>query len=57
MILRPLKGRGMVSGLFEMKRDAIPPHPALSRPASSTVISAFSDSLTKQDKEAMWQDI
>jgi hypothetical protein len=28
MILRVLKGRGMVSGLFEKKRDAIPPHPA-----------------------------
>jgi hypothetical protein len=28
MILRLLKGRGMVSGLFEKKRDAIPPHPA-----------------------------
>jgi hypothetical protein len=28
MILRQLKGRGMVSGLFEKKRDAIPPHPA-----------------------------
>jgi hypothetical protein len=27
MILRLLKGRGMVSGLFEKKRDAIPPHP------------------------------
>jgi hypothetical protein len=23
-----LKGREMVSGLFEKKRDAIPPHPA-----------------------------
>jgi hypothetical protein len=23
-----IKGRGMVSGLFEKKRDAIPPHPA-----------------------------
>jgi hypothetical protein len=29
MILRLLKGRGMVSGLFEKKRDAIPPHFAL----------------------------
>jgi hypothetical protein len=28
MILRLLKGRGVVSGLFEKKRDAIPPHPA-----------------------------
>jgi hypothetical protein len=28
MILRLLKGRGMVSGLLEKKRDAIPPHPA-----------------------------
>jgi hypothetical protein len=28
MILRLLKGRGMVSGLFEKKRDAIPPLPA-----------------------------
>jgi hypothetical protein len=28
MILRLLKGRGMVSGLFEKKRDAIPPPPA-----------------------------
>jgi hypothetical protein len=28
MILLLLKGRGMVSGLFEKKRDAIPPHPA-----------------------------
>jgi hypothetical protein len=28
MILRLLKGRGMVLGLFERKRDAIPPHPA-----------------------------
>jgi hypothetical protein len=28
MILRLLKGRGMVLGLFEKKRDAIPPHPA-----------------------------
>jgi hypothetical protein len=27
MILRLLKGRGMVSGLFEKKRDVIPPHP------------------------------
>jgi hypothetical protein len=27
MILRLLKGRGMVSGLFEKKLDAIPPHP------------------------------
>jgi hypothetical protein len=26
MILRLLKGRGMVSGLFDKKRDAIPPH-------------------------------
>jgi hypothetical protein len=26
MIWRLLKGRGMVSGLFEKKRDAIPPH-------------------------------
>jgi hypothetical protein len=26
MILQLLKGRGMVSGLFEKKRDAIPPH-------------------------------
>jgi hypothetical protein len=26
MILRLLKGRGMVLGLFEKKRDAIPPH-------------------------------
>jgi hypothetical protein len=26
MILRLLKDRGMVSGLFEKKRDAIPPH-------------------------------
>jgi hypothetical protein len=29
MILRLLKGRGMVSGLFEKKRGAISPHPAL----------------------------
>jgi hypothetical protein len=28
MILRLLKGRGMVSGLIEKKRDVIPPHPA-----------------------------
>jgi hypothetical protein len=28
IILRLLKGRGMVSGLFEKKRDAIPTHPA-----------------------------
>jgi hypothetical protein len=28
MILRLLKGRGMVSGRFEKKRDAISPHPA-----------------------------
>jgi hypothetical protein len=28
MILRLLKGRGMVSGLFERKWDAISPHPA-----------------------------
>jgi hypothetical protein len=28
MILRLLKGRGMISGLFERKWDAIPPHPA-----------------------------
>jgi hypothetical protein len=28
MILRLLKGRGMVSGPFAKKRDAIPPHPA-----------------------------
>jgi hypothetical protein len=28
MILRLLKGGGMVSELFEKKRDAIPPHPA-----------------------------
>jgi hypothetical protein len=28
MILRLLKGRRMISGLFEKKRDAIPPHPA-----------------------------
>jgi hypothetical protein len=28
MILRLLKGRGMVSGLFEKKRDAILPDPA-----------------------------
>jgi hypothetical protein len=28
MILRLLKGRGMVLGLFEKKQDAIPPHPA-----------------------------
>jgi hypothetical protein len=28
MILRLLKGRGMVSGLFEKKRDVTPPHPA-----------------------------
>jgi hypothetical protein len=28
MILRLLKGRGMVSGLFEKERDAIPTHPA-----------------------------
>jgi hypothetical protein len=28
MIWRLLKGRGMVSGLFEKKREAIPPHPA-----------------------------
>jgi hypothetical protein len=27
MILRLLQGREMVSGLFEKKRDAIPPHP------------------------------
>jgi hypothetical protein len=27
MILRLLKGRGMVLGLFEKKRDAISPHP------------------------------
>jgi hypothetical protein len=27
MVLRLLKGRGMVSGLFEKKRDAILPHP------------------------------
>jgi hypothetical protein len=27
MILRLLKGRGIVSGLFEKKRDAMPPHP------------------------------
>jgi uncharacterized membrane protein len=27
MILRLLKGRGMVSGLFEKKQDAIPPRP------------------------------
>jgi hypothetical protein len=26
-----VKGRGMVSGLFEKKRDAIPPHPAPSQ--------------------------
>jgi hypothetical protein len=26
----------MVSGLFEKKWDAIPPHPASSRPTSST---------------------
>jgi hypothetical protein len=28
MILLLLKGKGMVSGLFEKKRDDIPPHPA-----------------------------
>jgi hypothetical protein len=28
MILQLLKGKGMVSGLFENKRDAISPHPA-----------------------------
>jgi hypothetical protein len=28
MILRLLEGRGMVSELFEKKRDANPPHPA-----------------------------
>jgi hypothetical protein len=28
MILQLLKGRGMVSGLIEKKRDAISPHPA-----------------------------
>jgi hypothetical protein len=28
MILRLLKGRGMVSGLFEKKQDVILPHPA-----------------------------
>jgi hypothetical protein len=31
MILLLLKDRGMVSGLFEKKRDAIPPHPAPSQ--------------------------
>jgi hypothetical protein len=30
MILQLLKGRGMISGLFEKKRDAIPPHSPLS---------------------------
>jgi hypothetical protein len=34
MIFRLLKGRGMVSGLFGKKWDAIPPHPAST---SSTV--------------------
>jgi hypothetical protein len=29
MILKLLKGKGMVSGLIKKKRDAIPPHPAL----------------------------
>jgi hypothetical protein len=37
MILRLLQGRGMVSGLFEKKRDAIPPHPA---PPQALCISA-----------------
>jgi hypothetical protein len=37
MILQLLKGRGMISGLFEKKRDAILPHPA---PPQALVISA-----------------
>jgi hypothetical protein len=39
MILRLLKGRGMVSGLFEKKRDAIPPHPA--PPQALQVLQSF----------------
>jgi hypothetical protein len=39
MILRLLKGRGMVSGLFEKKRDAIPPHPA--PPQALTVCKSY----------------
>jgi hypothetical protein len=31
MILRLLKGRGMVLGLFEKKRDAIPPQSEMGR--------------------------
>jgi hypothetical protein len=38
MILRLLKGRGMVSGLFEKKRDAISPHPA---PPQALTITQF----------------
>jgi hypothetical protein len=37
MILRLLKGRGMVSGLFEKKRDAIPPHLASPQALITTV--------------------
>jgi hypothetical protein len=38
MILRLLKGRGMVSGLFEKKWDDIRPHPA---PPQTLVITVY----------------
>jgi hypothetical protein len=38
MILRLLKGRVMVSGLFKKKWDAIPPNPA---PSQTLVTSDF----------------
>jgi hypothetical protein len=42
MILRLLKGRGMVSGLIEKKRDAIPPHPVPPQALSLSNISLYS---------------
>jgi hypothetical protein len=47
MILRLLKGRGMVSGLFGKKRDAIPPNPA--PPQALTISIALLNVRMKRD--------
>jgi hypothetical protein len=52
MILLLLNGRGIVSGLFEKRRDAIPPHPA---PPSTAKIDSLVNNLEKRSKE--YEDI
>jgi hypothetical protein len=60
MILRLLKGRGMVLGLFEKKRDAIPPHPTPLQAlvvAIGTLLSVLTVETTGlcMDSDITWQ--